>query len=75
MAGSVIAQGNPNTVTDAAVATMMASTAVLGALYNVKINLSAIRDSAYVDTMRQQVDAMEAQVVKLETQILSKIDL
>ncbi|MCD5410915.1 MAG: cyclodeaminase/cyclohydrolase family protein, partial [Clostridiales bacterium] len=35
-------KGNKNAITDAAVAAMMARTAVLSALYNVKINLSSI---------------------------------
>ena len=75
MAATVIAKGNPNALTDAAVATMMARTAVLGALYNVKINLSAIKDNAFVDLMQQQVDAMEVQVKVAEAQTLSQVKL
>ena len=45
----MVTKGNKTAVTDALVATMMARTAVLGALFNVKINLESIKDEAFVE--------------------------
>ena len=42
LAGKTVAKGNKNTISDGAVGIMVARTAVLSALYNVKINLRAI---------------------------------
>lgn len=47
----VIEKGNKKAVTDALVAAMMARTAVLGALYNVRINLASVQDQTYVKDM------------------------
>ena len=52
LAGKVVKQGNKNAVTDAAVAVMMARTAALSALYNVKINLASIKDANFVEEIR-----------------------
>lgn len=62
--------GNPNAVTDAAVATMCARTATLGALLNVRINLSSITDSEYVDAMNLECADLEHQAVSIEERVL-----
>lgn len=67
----VIMLGNPNAVTDALVASMMARTGMLGALMNVKINLEGIRDEAYVQEMHAQVKALEEAALSGEKHILS----
>ena len=54
---------------------MMARTAVLSALYNVKINLSSIEDAQFVDEITQQAKFLEVQVVEIEREVLSKINL
>ena len=43
LAGKTVASGNKNAITDGAVSVMMAKTAILSALYNVKINLKTIK--------------------------------
>ena len=48
----VVEKGNKNAVTDGAVAAMMARTAVLSALYNVKINLGSIKDTTFVEDVK-----------------------
>ena len=48
LAARAITNGNPYAVTDGAVAVLAARTAALAAIYNVKINLSAIKDTAFV---------------------------
>lgn len=71
----VVEKGNTNAVTDGAVAAMMARTAVLSALYNVKINLSSIKDEEFVIKVSKEVKELEERVGEKEVQILSKVEL
>ncbi len=69
LARKAVSLGNRNAVTDGAVAAMMARTAVLSALYNVKINLGSIKDEAFVDEMREYVKRLEEEAIKEEREI------
>jgi len=71
----VVVKGNKNAVTDGAVAAMMARTATLSALYNVKINLGSIKDADFVEKTQKEVRQIEEDVVKLEKEILGKVVL
>ncbi len=71
----LVKSGNANAQTDALVAAMMARTAILSALYNVKINLGSIKDEAYVDTMKIRVKALEKMAIQREAEILKMSDL
>ena len=71
----VVEKGNKNAVTDGAVATMLARTAVLSALYNVKINLSSIKDKEFVAKVAEEVDELESKVKLKEEEILAKVVL
>ena len=62
--------GNQNAVTDACVAMMCARTAVLGALLNVRINLSSLKDEEYVAQLKAEADHLEATAVEKEQQLL-----
>ena len=73
LAGSVAQKGNRNAVTDAAVAVLTARTAVLAALYNVKINLSSIDDKRFTDNILKQIAGLEAEAIEKEKEILGKI--
>jgi formiminotetrahydrofolate cyclodeaminase len=75
LAGKTITKGNKNAITDGAVGVMMAKTAVLSALYNVKINLKTIKDSAFIDKISKQVKDLEQNVLRREKELLSNIDL
>lgn len=75
LAAKVVEKGNKNAVTDGAVAAMMARTAVLSALYNVKINLNSIKDGDFVGRVSKQVQHIEADVIVRENEILSLVDL
>jgi methenyltetrahydrofolate cyclohydrolase len=75
LAGAVIAKGNPNAVTDGIVGAMLARTAGLSALYNVKINLSSIRDEGFVKDLRRRVETIEADLISREQAILASVDL
>jgi formiminotetrahydrofolate cyclodeaminase len=74
LAENVVKKGNKNAITDGAVAAMMARTAVLSALYNVKINLSSIKDVDFVNEVAKEVKLMESKIEKKEKDILSSID-
>lgn len=75
LAGKVVRQGNKNAVTDAAVAVMMARTAALSALYNVKINLASIKDTNFVEEIREEIKHMESEIVNREREFLSNVSI
>ena len=61
LAGMVAARGNPNSLSDAGVASLGARLAARGAYYNVLINLPAVDDKEYVvGTSRAAADLMAA---------------
>jgi len=66
-----VEKGNTNAVTDAAVAGMQARTAVLGALYNVKINLGSIKDADFVAKVSGEVAEIEKQAIAIEAEIIA----
>lgn len=68
---TVARKGNQNAVTDACVAMMCARTAVLGALFNVRINLSSIKDEAFVKAMTQEADKIEKETTRQEQELLT----
>ena len=73
LTAKAIISGNKNTVTDGAVAAMNARTAVLAALYNVKINLTSIKDDEFVKTLSREVNQLEQQAQDKERDILSSV--
>ncbi|MDR3059146.1 MAG: cyclodeaminase/cyclohydrolase family protein [Prevotella sp.] len=70
----VAENGNQNAVTDACVAMMTARTAALGAILNVKINLSSIKDIEYVALMTQEANYLENEAMLKEQELLSKVN-
>ncbi|MGD9280805.1 MAG: cyclodeaminase/cyclohydrolase family protein [Desulfobacterales bacterium] len=70
-----ITNGNPNAVTDGAVAVLAARTAALAAAYNVKINLSAIKDTAFVVELTREIEDLENQAIRKEREILAHIKI
>jgi formiminotetrahydrofolate cyclodeaminase len=75
LAEKVIRNGNRNAASDGAVGTMMARTAVLGALFNVKINLASVKDQAFVEEMTRKVNKLESRVHEREAEILSYVKI
>jgi len=71
----VVEKGNKNALSDGAVASMMARTAVLSALYNVKINLQSIKDENFVKEISQHAKEIELSAIEYEKKILLKVDL
>jgi len=75
LAELVVEKGNPNAVTDGAVAAMMSRTAVLSALLNVKINIGSIKDELFVKEMKEKIVAAEEKAVAREKEVLAKVNL
>ena len=75
LAELVLEKGNSNAKTDALIAVMCARTAVLSALYNVKINLNSIKDLSYVEEMKKNVKKLEVDTIAYENRILSETKL
>jgi formiminotetrahydrofolate cyclodeaminase len=75
LAGSAIHKGNKNAASDGAVAAMNARTAALAAIYNVKINLSSIDDSSFVEKLGQEVRELQKIVVEKEGEALANLSV
>jgi len=74
LAGKAIATGNKNAVTDGAVGAMMARTAVLAALCNVKVNLGGIKDESFAKEMKEKINRLETVALREEKAILCMVD-
>jgi formiminotetrahydrofolate cyclodeaminase len=75
LASRAIAQGNQNAISDGAVGVLASRTAALAALYNVKINLSAVRDPDFVEKLTRESKNLENQVIQKEKDILAHIHI
>ncbi len=74
MLADVALHGNRNAVTDACVAMMSARTAVLGAILNVRINLSSLKDTDYAVRMQAEADELERSAIEKEKTLLDNIN-
>lgn len=68
---TIARKGNQNAVTDACVAMMCARTAVLGALFNVRINLGGIKDEAFAGAMAEEAARLEKEAIAHEQELLT----
>ena len=71
----VVTRGNYNALTDAVVGTMLARSAVLGALFNVRVNLGSIHDAAFVEALDRETRTLQEQALRWERQILGQTEL
>ena len=69
----MIEKGNQNAVTDGLIAVLQSRTALHSAFYNVKINLSQIKDSDFVESMRKEMATLEQQANRREEEIRAKV--
>lgn len=60
LAAEVAERGNPNAVSDAGVAALLAASALEGGALNVEINLGSIKDEAYRDEQAAAVQKLRA---------------
>ena len=65
--------GNPNSVTDAGVGALCARTAVLGAVMNVRINASGIKDKACTEALLAKAEEIEKQAEAKEASIRAMV--
>lgn len=74
MIADVARKGNGNAVTDACVAMMSARNAVLGALMNVRINLSSLKDKEYAEKAQAEAADLEKEANQKESELLLEIN-
>ena len=67
--------GNPNSVTDAGAGALCARTAVLGAIMNVRINASGIKDKAFTEALLAKADELEKKTEAKESAIRASVSL
>ncbi len=67
---ALVKRGNASSVTDALVGTMMARTAVLSAILNIRINLDSINDEEFVNELKEKADFLEEEAIRYEKKIL-----
>ena len=75
IAEAVVLRGNTGAVTDGLVSAMLARTAVLSALLNVKINLGSIKEEAFAAATAARVKELEKLALHYEKQILKASEL
>ena len=74
LADQVAQVGNPQAISDAAVAALLARAALRSACYNVLINLGSITDKSYIDSCLQNMKALKREAFLLEEQVLEKTE-
>jgi formiminotetrahydrofolate cyclodeaminase len=70
VAREAVRGGNPNAITDAAAAVQLANTTAVVASYNVQINISRIKDQAFVAKCEKEV----TEILKRQEALLSDVD-
>lgn len=77
MAKEAVERGNPNAVTDACAAVHLAYTAAAVAAYNVRINLSTLKDDAFADGCKREVkeivERMKALLVEVNGYVSARL--
>jgi len=73
LALQVAERGNPNAVSDAGVAALLAAAALEGGALNVEINLGSIKDDAFRATQADRVGAAQAQGRALRDHALATV--
>ena len=69
LANQVVQNGNLNAITDGAVGGTLARAAITGAGYNVRINLSSVKDQTTADSMLSELRAIESRANKIDGKI------
>ncbi|MBI5969333.1 MAG: cyclodeaminase/cyclohydrolase family protein [Deltaproteobacteria bacterium] len=68
-----VEKGNPNTISDAAIGVLLADAALLGGIFNVLINLSALDDKTYVEKMKKELRRLRLEGEKIKKSILGRV--
>ncbi len=64
-------KGNKNAVTDGCVAMMTCRTAILGALLNVRINLSGLKEETFVNELTDKCNRIEKETLSKEQDLVN----
>lgn len=68
------AEGNPNALSDAGVAALLAQSGIKGALYNVEINLTSIKDQQFKERLIAEKDEILKEAVKMQKEIEERLN-
>ena len=68
---AVVQKGNKNAMTDGITGVLLARSAALSALLNVKVNLSSIHDDAFKETLEKEVEELAEKARQKERDILA----
>lgn len=71
---AMVEHGNPNSITDAGVGALLARSAVLGAVMNVRVNASGIKDKIFTDKLLHRATELESLAESTESEIRAKVD-
>ena len=71
LAVQAVSDGNLNAISDGATGAALASAALTGAGYNVRINLASIKDKHTTDLLLNELQTLEKQAAELNVQIRS----
>jgi glutamate formiminotransferase/formiminotetrahydrofolate cyclodeaminase len=71
---TVAEKGNVNAVSDAGVAALMAHAAIMGAGYNVKINLGSIEDEKFVKETKKTLEEIENKAESLNQEVKRMVE-
>jgi formiminotetrahydrofolate cyclodeaminase len=74
LAADLIEIGNPNAASDGAVAGALAYAGLWGAVYNVRINIAALRDEAFVLSKRKEIARLLASGEELLGRLRKRAD-
>ena len=66
---AMVEQGNPSSVTDAGVGALCARTAVIGAVMNVRVNATGIKDKEFANDMVKRSNELEKKAEQKELEI------
>ncbi|MGI6688736.1 MAG: cyclodeaminase/cyclohydrolase family protein [Christensenellales bacterium] len=70
LALDTVKHGNANALSDGLVAALLARSALIGAISNVRINLPGIKDEAFAARMREACDHLEQEAHRLENEAM-----
>lgn len=71
---TVASKGNTNAISDAGVSALMIRSACRGAYYNVRINLSSLKDSAFIQEISSKASQILEETESTATRILEQIE-
>ena len=72
--GEILANGNQNAITDIGVGTMLLMVGLEGGILNVKVNLSSIKDTAYVEKITKEIYEIKAVAEKEKERIMGIVN-